>query len=132
VRGEKEASRSPRSVGGQAVVSLPLRRPLRRRESGGNPDLCLRRVNSRVRSPFGGDLVEVLPAFGVGPLQLDLHPGGVVGVAGELAGGSLALGGTGEVAVLALLGLLVLWFLRCFGGARLRRRRGNLEVCATA
>lgn len=77
--------------------------------------------------------MEVSPAFGINPLQLGLHLGGVLGGAvDELAGGGLALGVVGVVAVLASLWSFVLWLLRRIGGFRLRRHRRSLEACTAA
>ena len=60
VRGEKRATKFPRSAAGQTSVPLPLRRLLRRRESGGNLDLRLWRVNSRSRGLAGGVVEAVM------------------------------------------------------------------------
>jgi hypothetical protein len=71
--------------------------------------------------------MEVSAPIGINPLQLDLLLGGVFGAVDEFVRGGVALGVAGEVAVLAVFWLFVLWFLRCIGDARLWRRRRIVE-----
>jgi hypothetical protein len=73
VRGGKKEVSSPRSYSGQAVVSFFLRRPLRRRENGGNPDLRLGFVNTRGTVPGDGVLVVAPPLWGNKTPRLGLH-----------------------------------------------------------
>lgn len=73
---KRESAVVPRSAEGRFVGPFPLRPLLRRRESGGTPDLCPRCVNSRIRFPNGAGEVEVTASFWNKLLEFDLHPGG--------------------------------------------------------
>ena len=70
MRGEREGAKFLFSADGRIAGPLPLRPSVRRWESGGTSDLCLRLVDSRVWLPVGAARVVVAAAAwnkGAGP-----------------------------------------------------------------